>query len=560
MTAAAVGGRAQNTPPAGAARGELRRRITWILVLRTVVISLVLALTLWVSWVNNVDPSAAPSLVLLGVVGATYLATIIYSLLLRGGVDPARLIWPQIVGDLAVTSVLVHVTGGAQSAYTFFFALSIIGAAAVHSRWATVLVTQVAMLLLVVIALSAWQQVAPLPSLPPAAPQGQTPILFLRSLGLNLATLVGVGVLGYLLAGELRRTEASLASERRVVADLVSLHQDIVRSLTSGLVTVDLAGHVLTVNHHAAELLGVTDALGRDVDDILPGLHARLDALATSDTLRRADLTLTAADRTLVLGISVSPLRDLQDVVVGRVINFTDLTELRRMSQQVKHAERMATIGQLAAGIAHEIRNPLASMSGSIELLQHAPAVSEDDRALMAIVIREIDRLNALITDLLDYASPRPRQPVPFDFAVMIRETVQVFRQDRGLGGVEIAVDVPARLELTADPAKLRQVVWNLLRNAAEAAGTGGGHVRVMVRDDTEVAVLELVDDGPGIPSDVQARVFDPFFTTKSKGTGLGLATCQNVITEHGGTITVHSGAEGTRFVVSLPRGPVAAT
>jgi two-component system sensor histidine kinase PilS (NtrC family) len=411
------------------------------------------------------------------------------------------------------------------------------------------------MIVLALVSVSAWQQILPVPSLPPASPEDQTTVLFLRSLGLNLATLAGVGLLGYLLAGELQRTEASLATERRVVADLVSLHQDIVRSLTSGLVTVDLRGRVLSVNHHAAELLDAADAIGGDVDAILPGLHARLDSVAPEGSLRRADLSIPIDGKTLVLGISVSPLRDQQDVVVGRVINFTDLSELRRMEQQVKHAERMATIGQLAAGIAHEIRNPLASMSGSIELLQHAPAASDDDRALMAIVIREIDRLNALINDLLDYASPRPRQAVTFDFAVMIRETVQVFRQDRGFGGVDVTVEAPEHVELTADPAKLRQVVWNLLRNAAEAAASGGGHVKVTVRVADDAAIVEIADDGPGIAKDVLARVFDPFFTTKQKGTGLGLATCQNVVGEHGGTITVSSEPDaGTRFVVTLPR------
>ncbi|MCA9673438.1 MAG: hypothetical protein H6709_09100 [Kofleriaceae bacterium] len=536
---------------------DLRRRLTWLIVLRTGVISIVLGLALWVSWINEVDPSGAASLTLVGIVATTYVMTLVYSLLLRAGVAAERLVWPEIVGDLAVTSLLVHVTGGAQSAYTFFFALTIVGAAAVRSRGATVAVTLTSMALFSLVALSAWQAVVPLPSLPPVTPSAQTTPLFLRSLGLNLATQVGVGVLGYLLAGELQRTEASLASERRVVADLVTLHEDIVRSLTSGLVTVDLDGHVLTINEAASELLGAASpGTGGDVEAILPGLRARLDELAPLDALRRADLVIDRADGPLALGISVSPLRDVHDRVVGRVINFTDLTELRRMERQVKHAERMATVGQLAAGIAHEIRNPLASMSGSIELLQQLPGASDDDRALMAIVIREIDRLNALINDLLDYANPRPRESVPFDFAHLVEETLQVARQDRGALAVEVALARPAEaVEVVADAAKLRQVVWNLVRNASDAAATGGSHVHVSVRATRDAAILEVADDGPGIAPDKLARVFDPFFTTKKRGTGLGLATCHNVVTEHGGTIEVASEpGQGTMFVVTLPR------
>ena len=532
---------------------DLRRRLTYLMLLRTVVISLVLGLALWMSWAKNVDPSSPASLLLLlGVVGATYALTIVYAVLLRIGVAPERLIWPQIVGDLAVTTLLVHVTGGAQSAYTFFFALSIVGAAMVRSRRTTVLVTLASMALMVLAALSVWQQVVPIPLIPTLTPHAQAGVDFLRSLGLNLGGLAGVGGLAYLLAGELQRTEASLATERRVVADLVTLHQDIVRSLTSGLVTIDLDGRVLTVNDAAAELLGEGHA-GRDVDEVLPGLSARLAGLAPDGELRRADLALPG----IVLGISVSPLRDVKDRVIGRVINFTDLTELRRMEQQIKHAERMSTIGQLAAGIAHEIRNPLASMSGSIELLQQAAAASEDDRTLMQIVVREIDRLNALITDLLDYANPRPRQTTRFDLAVLIEETVTVFRQDKSRGDVDVATILPppGTVWLEADAAKLRQVVWNLVRNAADAAAAGSGHVAVSVSDEGEQVEIAIADDGPGIAAEHLPRIFDPFFTTKKKGTGLGLATCLSVITEHGGEIDVSSEVgKGTRFVIRLAR------
>jgi len=532
---------------------DLARRITVLMLLRTILVSLLLGLSLWVSWAKQVDPSSTPSIVLLGLVGATYLLTIVYGVLLRRGVSPARLVWPQLGGDLAITAVLVAVTGGAQSAYTFFFALSIVGAALVRSRRTTVLVTLASMALMAVIALLVWKQLLPLPVTPTVAPADQGGAEFARSLALNLGALAGVGGLAYLLAGELQRTEASLATERRVVADLRTLHQDIVRSLSSGLVTVDLDGRVLTINDSAADLLGARDAVGRDVETVLPGLRGFGD-------VRRADLAVTAAGRELDLGISVSPLRDQRDQVVGRVVNFTDLTELRRMEHRIKHTERMATIGQLAAGIAHEIRNPLASMSGSIELLQQAADVSEDDRTLMTIVVREIDRLNALINDLLDYASPRPRDPVSFDLPTLVDETLQVFRQDKSRGEVDVATILPPQgtLAITADPAKLRQVVWNLVRNAADAAATGGGHVAVSLRENEDDAEVELAvtDDGPGISDEHMPRIFDPYFTTKKKGTGLGLAMCHSIVAEHGGTIEATSElGRGTRFVVTLPRG-----
>jgi two-component system sensor histidine kinase PilS (NtrC family) len=536
-----------------AAALDLRRRITWLMLLRTVVISLVLGLALWMSWAKNVPPGAPASVLLLvGVVGGTYALTIVYAVLLRGGTPPQRLVWPQIAGDLAVTALLVAVTGGAQSGYVFFFALSIVGAAMVRSRRTTALVTGLAAGLLAVVALVMWKRLVPVPVLPSLEPWMQSRSDFLRTLGVDAAALVAVGGLSYLLAGELQRTEASLESERRVVADLVTLHQDIVRSLTSGLVTVDLEGEILTVNETAAELLGHPEP-GHDIDTALPGLRELIGTLPPDGTLRRVDLPL----RDLVLGISVSPLRDVRDRVVGRIVNFADLSELRRMERQIKHAERLATIGQLAAGIAHEIRNPLASMSGSIELLQQAPEVSEDDRTLMTIVVREIDRLNGLINDLLDYANPRPREPAELDLVVLVEETVTVFRQDRTRTEVDVTTMLPPQgsLVITADPSKLRQVVWNLLRNASDAAGSGGGHVAVSASAAADRVELAITDDGPGIPPDSLPHIFDPFFTTKKKGTGLGLATCLAIVTEHGGTIDVESEpGKGTRLVVRLPR------
>ena len=170
----------------------------------------------------------------------------------------------------------------------------------------------------------------------------------------------------------------------------------------------------------------------------------------------------------------------------------------------------------------------------------------------MAIVHREVQRLNVLIGDLLDYANPRPRQSVDFDLGALVEETLHVARGDQAFAAVEVHADVDKPLRIHADPSKLRQVVWNLLRNAAQA---GGKQVRITARDDAGGATITVADDGAGIPPERIANIFDPFFTTKSKGTGLGLATCHAVIAEHGGRIDVESTVgKGTKMVVRLPR------
>jgi two-component system sensor histidine kinase PilS (NtrC family) len=543
--------------PTGA---ELNRRVIYLMLFRLALISLVLGVTILLSWLSDVDLSAPASLVLFAIIGMTYLLSLIYSVLIRRGLDPTRLADAQVAADLVTTTLLVHVTGGPQSAYTFFFPLSIIGAATVRFRAGAVVVAVASIVLFVGVSLAGVYQILPVPAGQRVLPHEVTNVELGRAMALNLAAFAGVAVLAFNLGAQIQRTTASLEVERSAAADLFALHDDIVRSLSSGLITVDQSGEVLSMNRAAGEMLQIAadDALGRPVERILPGIGERVAALAGSPTPRRTDLVLDRRDGVrLVLGITTSPLRDNRDVVVGRIFNFQDLTELRAMEGQVKRAERLAVIGGLAAGVAHEIRNPLASISGSIELLRNAPSGDEDSRPLMDIITREIDRLNVMVDDLLDYASPQPLRRVEFDLAALAHETMQVFEQDRSFDHVALtAADDTVRegLRLTADPGKLRQVLWNLLRNAAEAADSGGGSIEVRVALAGEHASMEVADDGPGVASENLDRLFDPFFTTKSRGSGLGLATCQNIVHEHGGTIRAESEpGKGCRFVVRLP-------
>lgn len=550
--------------------GDVRRRVTRLLLLRTLVVSVVLGLSLWLL---TTGARPAPTAVWLQstIIVATYLSSIAFGLLLRAGYAPRRVARPMLVTDLAITSLLVYVTGGAQSPYTFLYALSIVAAGALSYRRGAVTITLAALGALITVALLAWVRVVEIPMPSQLRPWEQSAADFARTLGIQLAALSAVGVLAFIFGDQLQRGAETLATTRQAAADLFTLHQDIVRSLASGLITIAPDGVVLTANQAAADILQrrAADIHGKSIETVLPGLMAQL-AESQSGELRRADLTLRRADLTLgelTVGVTVSPLRDVRDQVIGRVVNFSDLTELRRLEQHMRRAERLATVGQLAAGIAHEIRNPLASISGSIELLRHAPA-SDDDRTLMAIVHREIQRLNELVGDLLDYANPRPSQPVEFDLGVLVRETVQVARADPANAAVEISAAVDAPLGVHADPSKLRQVVWNLVRNAADAAAGGGKHVRVearrmSARGEAQALALAMVtitveDDGPGIAPDQLARIFDPFYTTKQKGTGLGLATCHAVISEHGGRIDVESDVgKGTKVVVRLPDGAI---
>ena len=539
-------------PSPAAPASDLGRRVNRLLLLRTLVVSVVLGLSLWILATGEQVP---PSAVWLqsGIIAITYLTSIVFGVLLRRGFAARRVAKPMQAADILVTSLLMFATGGAQSPYVFLYALSIVGAGALSYRKGAVVVTLASITSLILVSLLAWTQALDLPALSQLHPWEQSAVSLVRTIGINLAALVGVGALAFIFGDQLQRGVETLATTRKAAAALLTLHEDIVRSLSSGLITIAPDGVVLTANVAAADILGQPLVLaGQPIDKLMPGLSAMI--ASERGEVRRADLQL-AED--LTVGVTVSPLRDGKNQVIGRVVNFQDLTELRRLEAASRRSERLATVGQLAAGVAHEIRNPLASISGSIELLRQAPVASDDDRTLMAIIHREIQRLNVLIGDLLDYANPRPPQRVDFDLGVLVEETLQVARADAAFAAVTMAMQVDRPLPVHADPAKLRQVLWNLLRNAADAATAGGKQVHVDARRTFDATRITVTDDGPGIAAEQLAHIFDPFFTTKSKGTGLGLAICHAIVAEHDGHIDVSSEpGKGTMMKVILPRKP----
>ncbi len=525
---------------------DLVRRVQRLLLLRTLVVTVVLALSLWLL-ASDEHRSASAMWFQSAIIASTYASSIVFGLLLRRGFSPRRVARPMQATDLAITSLLVYVTGGAQSPYTFLYALSIVSAGALSYRRGAVVVTIASLAAATGVFLLAWARAIALPMSAQAQPWDQGTLDLVRTVGINYAAMIGVGALAFIFGDQLQKGAESLATTRKAVADLYTLHQDIVRSLASGLITIGTDNKILSANTAASEILRREPSamLGKHVDELLPHLAEE----------GRADLQVLAGGQELTIGATVSPLRDVRDQVIGRVVNFQDLTELRRLEAQQQRSERLVTVGHLAAGIAHEIRNPLASISGSIELLRRAPQTSEDDRTLMNIVHREIDRLNHLIGDLLDYANPKPRQTVDFDLALLVEEVLHVARAEPAFSSIEVRLDVEKPLRVHADPAQLRQVVWNLVRNAADAANAGGKHVSVTARSSNDSIAITIADDGPGIPPEQLAKIFDPFFTTKSKGSGLGLATSHAIILEHAGRIDAESTVgEGTKMVVRIPR------
>jgi two-component system sensor histidine kinase PilS (NtrC family) len=366
------------------------------------------------------------------------------------------------------------------------------------------------------------------------------------------SAFVATAALAGYLAEQLRSTGERLAASEGDLAAITALHESIVQSVTSGLLTLDPRGRVTFLNRAGEHITGLAlaDVAGQPAARWFP---------AFGGSGREEVPFVNTRGEWRLLGYTAFPLRARGEVHSGTAVIFQDLTDLRAMEEAVQRAKRLADLGEVAAGLAHELRNPLASISGCVELLRGAQGLSAEDGRVLGIVLRETGRLDALLTRFLEFSRPTPPSRRPADLAAVAAETLDMFAADpiaAGLALERALVPTPALL----DPDQLRQVVLNLLSNAAQAlreAGKGG-RIRVACRPDAGGgAVLTIEDDGPGMAADVATRVLTPFFTTKAKGTGLGLAVVQRIVDAHGGSVSLHSApGEGARFVIRLPAAP----
>jgi two-component system sensor histidine kinase PilS (NtrC family) len=256
-------------------------------------------------------------------------------------------------------------------------------------------------------------------------------------------------------------------------------------------------------------------------------------------------------EQTLTLGYSASRIVDRNNESLGLLIAFQDLTEFKTLEEQLQRADRLAAVGRLASGLAHEIRNPLASISGSVQLLLEDEKVSDEDRRLMRIVIKEADRLSLLLSDFLAFARPAPLQVESIDVAALIDELIVLLRVSGQFRNLTIDKGYQGPIQMYVDPQKMHQVLWDLLINAGEAASPDGA-VRVGINAAQGEIIVE--DTGPGIPVEDRHRLFEPFYTTKDKGTGLGLANVYANVAAHRGRVYTEAGTlGGARFVIELP-------
>ena len=533
---------------------------------------------------------------------ALYAVSGLYALVAKRMPNLVFFTYLQFAVDAACIGLVLIYTGGSNSAFTWLFVFNVLGAGyLLQLRGGLAVASLDTVAYLACLALT-WSGLIPV-----WGPDGEPVTMRLPSSGdlVGVFSTVGFHIVSfYLLAflsGSLARkqivTGQVLAETAGHLQRLQDMHGRIVQNLDSGLLTVDPAGRITSFNRAAEKLTrySAAEVLGQPVEAIFRG-SARLLADSAGEsgggpTGHSFERWMTRKDKKRIyLRVAASIMRDADGTVDGHILVFEDRTRLLLMEEQLEREERLAAVGRLSAAIAHEIRNPVASITGSVQVLRADLELESEDDELLGIVEREANRLGHLVSDFLHLTREESPQLSPGKLGVLIRETLQLLESKAKDQGIEVEVNLDYDPMLEIEPARMRQVLWNLVNNAFQAM-TAGGRLGIrterITRDDFgrdtladlsatgewaaatgegappdwmqlgpgEGALrLHVTDSGPGISDENLTRVFDPFYTTRSGGTGLGLAIVARIVQAHRGLITVQSQpGEGTSFAIWLP-------
>jgi len=550
---------------------QLKEWLPWVTNIRFVVISFVFAIDYAIQTLGgNPNPTSFKYfglvIILWYVLGLYYL---IYNQLSRDYLLQAYL---QIFSDIAIVTAILHLTGDLESNYLSLYLVVIILSSTLLPRGRVFLVAGVSF-----VCMGGVLELAYLPSIFPDLAAHYPALRYLVTsspLSVDLRTLqvkigasffafFAVAYLSSRLAETLRKVGAELRDKSGQVASLQAKTENILESMRDGLVSTNLEGLVSELNGSGAAILGLKpeELRGKPIQSLFPSLQtgSLSNHVAYAFPTRQEVVYLNPRAERRILGVSVSPLMVPEIGVVGFVYNFQDLTEEKSREAEYRTKDRMATLGRMAAGIAHEIRNPLASITGSVKLLQSISSLDEDQSKLIEIVSSESKRLNKLVSDFLLYCRDQRHEPQQVDVVNVIEETLVLLSHHPLFGAnIRVAKRLPAGpLTIWADADKLRQVFWNISDNALKAMPEGG-ELRVQVEEASERMVRVTVSDtGVGFTEQQLEKVFEPFQSGFSGGTGLGLAIVYQIMQGLRGTIQVESKAgKGARIVLELPKQP----
>lgn len=558
-------------------REVILRRIRWLMILRLVLATFSLGtagLIQITQGTSYLDPYLISLYVIIGMV---YGLNLLYTAILNRIKSIRTFAYTQIFMDILLITGLINATGGVRSVFSLFYYISIIAASIILYRRGGIIVASTSSIFYgLIVDLEYYGIFQPLYGTPQGEIYGIPTLLF--RVVMNITAFYLIAILSSFLSEQVRKSQAALKVKEIDYHRLETLHRNIIESINSGLLTVDEEHKITFFNRAAEEITGYTftEVYGLKIDEITPELKEIEEGakrmVRYTNQNPRFEISFKRPDgRVVHLGFSKSVLKDIDGDNQGEIYIFQDVTKLKEMEEHIKLVDRLAAIGRLATGMAHEIRNPLASMSGSIQVLKDSLQLDSDNRQLMEIVLRETNRLDHLLSDFILFAQPSDRSKDVIELNGIIEDTLQLFSYNPKYKNVNVVRNLNGEVMIEADPRQIKQVFWNLFVNAAQAMDLKGDlvvysnrtHLNSLDKEiisrigsDSNILWTKIVvsDTGCGIPEKDLDRIFDPFFTTKDRGIGLGLAIVYRIVESYRGSILVESQVDkGTSFTIYLP-------
>jgi two-component system sensor histidine kinase PilS (NtrC family) len=528
----------------GDIRFNERASLAWLVKVRVVVIAFLLAVELLIVYLtpNNVNVRFFETVII-----AWFTVSFFFMLLASLWQEYKLQSIVQIFTDLAFTTALVYVTGGIDTFFNFLYPLVIIVASILLPRYWAYLTAAVSFICFgALLELTFFERI---PSFQYSA-RGDLKSLQV-AIAVNFCAYLAVAHLASALAAKLRQAGVELRDKSGELLSLQVLHENVIHSIRSALITTDLEGRVTLMNAPGQKVLERTasSVYGRPIADLFVDQLPSLDSTAAQYEVRG----LTPSGKEKTFAVNVTALIVPEQGTIGYVYTFEDRTELRRLENEIRMRDRLAAVGRLAAGIAHEIRNPLASIAGSINVLSEVTPFNEEQKTLVNIITRESTRLNNIISDFLVYSREKSFKFSRMDLIPLLEDALVLLSNRSQTKELTIVRDYELPQAFAAiDADRIKQVFWNLLENAVRAM-QGKGTITVSVRSAGDFLRIGVRDTGPGIPPNLTEKIFEPFQSRFEGGTGLGLAIVYQIVQAHGAKIFVQSKlGSGAEFILEI--------
>ncbi len=551
-------------------------RIKTIMVLRIVFLTGFIALAILFQIGTEKETPIGPISLVLGI---AYVLSISYALLLKIEVRLNRLAWLQVIGDTCVIGGMIYSTGGIESPLSFLFLFVVISTSVMLPKGASYFAASgVSIVYGLIVDLEYFKIIEPIYFFP------KSKISYFGAYGfyiiaLNVTSYFAVAFLSSFLAHRLWLIKNELQNKSKDLKKLQLFHKNVVQNMVSGLMTTDLVGRVTSVNAACESISGfsLNDCLGRFCYDLIP-MKSLISYFKNPDPtpppLHLEGECIRKDGENILVSLKISYLIHVEDEptgpkdpIDGYIFVIDDLTEIRKMEEKMMQSEQLAAVGKFSAGLAHEIRNPLASLSGSIQVLKNGLSLEGDYQHLMNIVIKETERLNGIVSDFLNYSQPKKTKNTVIDLTQLLEDVILLLKNSNEYDpAIEIDFVAPSdHVIIQSEESQIKQMIWNLCINGIQAMTKVGrlkleiqtvvGYKHKSFETSRKGVLIMVIDQGKGIPPEKIEKIFDPFFTTREEGVGLGLPTVQKIVKRFGGNIGIESEVnKGTRFEVFLPQ------